>query len=172
MKRFSLFSCLLLIAASLSAPCRAVDSIYIGGQVGLVALSGDVATHFNNNIGFGGDLGFRTNSLIDLNLSFQTSSHSGLNLYALPISADVHVGQLYDLDFTLGAGPGFYFWKPGTATTDTKFGLNFGGAVDLIVADHIKVGMGARYHAIFGGTQTAGSYATVMMRLGYMFDLE
>jgi hypothetical protein len=147
----------------------AVDGIYIGGQVGLVGLTGAVSTGRDNNIGFGGDLGIRTNSLVDLVFSYQRSTHSGLTLQSIPISADVHVGNAYDFDFTLGAGPGFYFWDyPGNGG---KFGLNFGGAVDLVVEDHFKVGVGSRYHAVFGGNANAGSYYTIMLRVGYLFGM-
>jgi len=161
--------CFLLFAfLSCTSPLFAIDAVYLGGQVGYVSLTGDPAKNFPNAIGFGADLGLRTNAFVDIVLSFQTSSHSGLTAYAPFLSADIHLGQLHDFDFIVGAGPGFYFFKTSSGT-DSNFGINVGGAIDAVVDDSIRIGLGSRYHAVFNGNR-GGSYWTVMMRLGYLFQ--
>lgn len=154
-----------------STPSKAIDSIYIGGKAGFVGLSGTYSNFYNNNLGYGLDLAFRTNGIIDLTLGGQTSSQQGLNIYAGTLSADVHVGQISDFDFMLGAGPGMYEYTIAAQPNQLKFGLNFGGAVDLVIDDHLRVGVGARYHAVFGGDNFTGSFYNIMARFGYQFDV-
>jgi len=177
-KQFCFYSWFWLLGGALlvSSPAKGIEGISVGGQVGFVSLTDPPDVLYNNALGFGVDIGFRTNALVDLIFSFQRSSHGGsfpglgsMTLYGQSVSADFHVGRAYDFDFTLGAGPGFYFFSS-TLRTDTKFGINFGGAVDLLVDDHFKVGVGTRYYAIFGSTATSGSFWNVMMRFGYLFD--
>ena len=68
-------------------------------------------------------------------------------------------------------GPGFYVFKSSSASS-TNFGLNFGGAVDLLVDDHFKVGLGTRYMTrCLELTAFPGSFWNVTMRVGYLFDL-
>lgn len=153
---------------------QAIEGIYLGGQIGNVGLTGDMKTFFNNALGFGVDLGLKTTSPIDVTLSFQTSSHSGivdLSIYAPFVSADVHVGQTSDLDFILSLGPGFYTFKAAGAST-TKFGIQGGAACDVLVDEKFKVGLGFRYHGIFGSDAgSTGSYWTAMARFGYIFGM-
>jgi hypothetical protein len=173
MKRSFLYQSLVLVALAFgwSVPSKAIDSIYIGGKAGYMGLTGNFSNTYSNNLGYGLDLAFRTNGIIDLTLGFQTSSQIGLNLYAGTLSADVHVGQISDFDFMLGAGPGAYVFTIAGNPNETKFGLNFGGAVDLVIEDHFRVGVGGRYHAIFGADNFTGSFYTIMARFGYQFDV-
>lgn len=161
---------LLGVAPSASA----LEALYLGGQLGHVALTQDPARSFVNSLGFGADIGLRTNARVDLTLSFLTSTHSGpgdLTIYAPFASADFHVAQAYDFDFTVGVGPGFYNFK-NAIVSDTRFGLNFGGAVDVILDDHVRVGLGSRYHAALGASGISGNFWTVTMRVGYLFTME
>jgi len=165
-----------LLTWAIVAPSKssALEALYVGGQLGHVALSGDPAGVYSNSLGFGGDIGFRTNSYVDMVISLMTSSHAGpgdLSILAPTLSADVHVGRAYDFDFTLGLGPGFYSFKSG-GLSDTKFGLNFGGAVDVLVDDNIRVGLGSRYHLAMGSSGISGNFWTVTMRVGYLFTME
>ncbi len=180
--RLSVFLSLFSGALWFSTPARAIDGIYLGGQVGFMGLTDPPDILYNNALGFGVDLGLRTNALVDLVFSFQTSSfganssapfpvNGSLTLYSQSLSADFHVGRAYDFDFTLGAGPGFYVFKSSLGS-NTNFGFNFGGAVDLLVDDHFKIGMGTRYYALFGTNAISGSFWNVMMRVGYLFDLD
>lgn len=153
-----------------------IDAFYIGGQVGHVGLTGDAAKTYSNTIGFGVDLGVRTNPLLDLVFQFQRSGHSGggngLTLYSQTIAADFHFWEFNDFEFTLGGGPGFYFFAT-DPKTDTNFGLNVGTNVDVIVDEHVRVGLGWRFHGIFAGTGSLGSsYWTAMMRVGYLFKAD
>lgn len=158
---------------------QAIDGFYLGGQLGHVGLTEPTSRTYSNTIGFGIDLGVRTNPLLDLVFSFQRSGHSGggpdgLTLYSQTVSADFHFGEFNDFEFSLGAGPGFYFFKT-NAVTESKFGVNAGSQIDVLVDEHLRIGLGARYHAVFAGSdpgRTAASYWTVMMRLGYLFSSE
>lgn len=163
-----------MAAALLTSRASALSALYVGGQVGHVALNGDPSLLYNNALGFGFDLGFRTNAVVDLTASFFTSSHSGpgdLSILAPTLSADMHVGRVYDFDFVLGLGPGFYSYKSG-GISDTKFGLNFGGAVDVVVDESIRVGLGLKYHLAMGASGMSGNFWTATMRVGYLFNLE
>lgn len=155
-------------------PAQALEAVSVGGQVGFVGLTGDVRSSFNDALGFGADVGFRANALLDVVLNVLASSHSGpgdLGIIAPFATADFHVGRAYDFDFTLGMGPGFYNFK-NSGVSETKFGLNFGGAVDVILEDHIRLGLGSRFHAPFGTSGASGSFWTVTMRVGYIFTMD
>ncbi len=160
---------LVLLAVNLSAPALAVDAFYLGGQIGHVT---SPANAFSNAIGFGVDLGVRTNPLLDLVFQIQHSSHNGgagLSLNSATVAADFHFWEFNDFEFSLGGGPGFYFMSSGTS--ETYFGLHIGSNVDVVVDDHLRVGLGLRYHGVFAGSGNSnGSYWTAMMRVGYLFS--
>ena len=153
---------------------KALDAFYLGGQFGYSKLSGDYSNGISDAIGFGADLGVRTNGIMDVMASFMTSSHSGvqdLTTYRQTLSAEVHLAAPYDFDITVGAGPGIYIFKPGVGNSTTKFGANLGAAVDVVIDEHLRVGMGYRFHGIFGSDANAGSLWQVTMRVGYLFTL-
>jgi len=149
-----------------TTPALAVDAFYLGGQVGHVASPVDV---YSNAIGFGIDLGVRTNPLLDLVVQLQKSSHSGgtgLGVTSGVLSADFHFWEFNDFEFSLGGGPGFYFI--GDTTTQSHFGLHVGSNVDVVVDDSVRVGLGLRYHGVFNSAASR-TYWTAMMRIGYLF---
>jgi opacity protein-like surface antigen len=145
-----------------------VEGVYLGGQVGYTALTG--FQPYNNNIGFAGDLGIRTNPILDLGLHYHHSSHSGgingLQINAASVSADFHVLEVNDFDFSLGLGPAFFFFN--TLSTESNFGMTFDAAADVEVDDNLRVGLGWRYNTPFG-TNTGANFMSIMMRLGYLF---
>lgn len=148
---------------------QAIEAFYVGGEVGHVGLSGAAATPYSNTIGFAIDLGARVNPMLDLMFQFMRSSHSGaggLTIYGQTVSADFHFFEMNDFDLSIGGGPGFYFMNSGTSSS--FFGLNGGANIDVIVDDHVRVGLGFKYHGVFG----AGSpdFWTTMMRVGYLFE--
>ncbi len=169
--RQTLFAAALVLFAVSAKPARALEGLYVGGQVGNVSLGSPLNNTYSSTLGFGADLGFKTTSQVDLVLSLLASSHSGgLNLLAPFLSAELHAGHAYDFDFTIGAGPGFYNFKLG-GFSETKFGLQFGGAVDFVIDDHFRVGLGTRYHVPFGSGLSSNIW-TVTMRAGYLFTME
>lgn len=149
-------------------PARGVDAFILGGQLGYAGLTGNLSSFYGNSLVFGADLGFRTSGFVDLVYSFQASSHSEtlfgkLTLLSNAVSADFHIGQAYDFDFTLGAGPGLYLLKDSFSSA-TKFGLHVGGAVDVIVSENISAGLGMRFHSMF---DAGGNFWTVTTRLRF-----
>ena len=151
-----------------NAPANAVDAFYVGGQVGHVSSPVDTKS---NAIGFGIDLGVRTNPLLDLVFQAQRSSHSGgtgISLTSTVVSADFHFWEFNDFEFSLGGGPGFYFIGDSASTT-SNFGLHVGSNVDVVVDDSVRVGLGLRYHGVFN-SGAGRSYWTAMMRIGYLFS--
>ena len=66
---------LILLGLIWGSSLMAVDGFYLGGQIGHVGLTGKTAPTYNNTIGFGLDLGFRSNPLLDIMFSSQYSSH-------------------------------------------------------------------------------------------------
>jgi len=150
-----------------------LEGLYLGGQIGHVALTGKPAPAYNNTIGFAVDLGLRTNALLDILFSSQYSSHTGgtngISVYAETLGANFHVLEVNDFDISLGAGPGFYFFKY-AAKTDTMFGIHLGTDFDIKAGDHVRVGLGLRYHAVFRKDSDIGDNLwTIMMRVGYSF---
>lgn len=175
MKKLSLVGLLFAGLTLGASSASAVEGFYLGGQLGHFSFTGESRSNFNNSIGFGGDIGFRANPLVDLVLGVQYSTYkaigviaSNLNLLTGTMTAEFHLGRLADFDFTIGAGPGLYFADVAGANT-TKFGINFGGAADLLVDDHFKVGVGIKAHNIFATTNAFSNYWTITMRAGYMF---
>lgn len=174
MKRLFCISRVIGLLFFVSSSVQAIDAIYVGGIAGLVALSGPpTAVPYNNALGFGVDVAVRNSTLFDLTGHFQASSHSGgaggLTVYGGYVSADVHILQTSDFDFTLGVGPGFYFFNTPSAS-ETDFGINAGGAFDVLVDEHLVVGLGVRYNAVFNGPM-GGSFTNLNARLGYLFTL-
>ncbi len=156
-----------LFLVAIALPVQAVDGVYLGGQLGAVGLTG--ARSGNSAIGFGVDLGLQANSVVDVVFHFQTSSHTGVTIYAPTLSAEIHYAQMNDFDFTLGAGPGFYFFK-GPLSTDSNFGINFGTAADLKLDEAIRLGMGVRYNVVFSPA-VGTNFWSFMIRAGYFFEM-
>lgn len=147
----------------------AVEGFYIGGQVGYLALTNSTTPTIGNALGFGVDLGFRTNPVLDLTFGSQLSAHSGgLSLWANTVSASYMVGVVNDIEFFIGGGPGFYAFN-NTGATEAKFGLHAGFHGDLVVSDAVKIGLGWRFHGIFGPAINQSSYWQIMMRVGFYF---
>ena len=160
----------LLSLCFLAPTAQALDGLYLGGEVGHVALTGQKSIDKTNTIGFAIDLGVKVNPVLDLALQFLRSSHSGgangLTIYGQTVSADFHFFELNDFDLSFGGGPGFYFFNSGTS--NSFFGLNGGLNLDVVVDDRVRVGLGFRYHAVFGGDSV--DLWTTMMRVGYLFS--
>ncbi len=160
----------LLLACATAFP---LDGLYLGAQLGHVALTGKASPLYSNTIGFAVDLGFRTNAILDVLFSSQYSSHmgggNGVSVYAETIGANFHVLEANDFDLSLGGGPGFYFFKY-ALKTETIFGLNTSANIDVKVTEHVRIGLGLRYHIVFTKDQDIGDNLwTVMMRMGYLF---
>lgn len=162
-----IFGTLALLGMALfsAQPAHAVDGVYLGGQVGAVGLTGGST---DTAIGLGVDLGLRANSIVDVVFHFQTSDHTGRTIYAPHLSAEIHYADVNDFDFTIGVGPGMYFFKT-PLVTDANFGLNFGTAVDLKLDDAIRLGLGARYHLVFSPS-VGNNFWSFMFRAGYFFE--
>jgi hypothetical protein len=168
MKKLTLALGLLLFPTS----AFPLESLFIGGQFGQVLLTGGAKTSFTDSLGFGVDLGFRTNPVLDLTLRSQLSSHtggSGLSLWSNTLSADYLVGNFYDIEVFVGGGPGLYQFASTPSTL--LFGLHAELYGDLIVSDSFKIGLGGRFHGILNNSATTGSYWTIMMRAGCTFGL-
>jgi hypothetical protein len=150
---------------AVSTPALAVDGIYVGGEVGAVGLSSSFGSS-STAIGFGGDLGVRVNPLIDVVGRVMHSSHTGTTLTSTTFSADFRLAEVNDFEFAIGAGPGFYFLG-GDGLSVTKFGLNYGGNVDVVVNETVHIGVGARYHHTL--SSTTANHWMVTMRVGFLF---
>lgn len=147
-----------------------LDGLNLGARVGHMGLGSELHSTYDHALGFGLDLGFAVNSVVDVLFQSQMASHSGgvngLKIYAETLAANMHMFQLNDFDFTAQFGPGFYFYK--TAITDTRFGLNFGLGTDVLAGEHVRVGLDWRYNFVFGSGPSLDYWAT-MMRVSYLF---
>lgn len=168
---------LLIISIS---PIYAIEGLYLGVQGGQVQLLGTTKDLHDNAIGFGVDIGLRTQSYLDVMFQSQMSTHTGytsstkitkgtdLKIYSQTLGANFHFGTT-DFDFTLGGGPGVYFINSGTS--NTYFGLHVAGGADVAVSDEIRVGLQARYHFLFK-QELKDDYWSIMARIGYQFPLD
>ncbi len=167
------FWSLALIPALISSKAQAVDGFYVGASVGHVALTGGASSAFNNALGVGLDLSFRTNPILDVAVRAQYSSHaggaSGLSLLGTTLSADFLLGNFNDIEFFLGGGPGFYQFSG--ATKSSRFGLHAEAIGDLAVGENLRLGLAWRYHGVFDPGVGEGSYWTIMMRVGLTFPI-
>ncbi|NBX82068.1 hypothetical protein EBQ90_03150 [bacterium] len=175
MKKIILF--LLLVAVS---PCFSIEGLYVGVQGGQVQLLGTTKDFHDNAIGFGVDIGIRTQSYLDVTFQSQMSSHTGytnlaktvkgtdLKIYSQTLGANVHFGNS-DFDFTLGGGPGAYIIN--AVNSNTYFGLHLAGGADVVVSDQIRLGLQGRYHFLFK-QELKDDYWTIMARIGYQFEVE
>ncbi len=166
------FWTLALLPVLFSNQAKAVDGFYLGASFGHVALTGKAAQVYNNALGVGLDLSFRTNPILDVALRGQYSSHAGaggMSLLGTTLSADFLVGNFNDIEFFLGGGPGFYQFSGITKTS--RFGLHAEAIGDLAVGENVRLGLAWRYHGVFDPGAGEGSYWTIMMRLGFTFPL-
>lgn len=148
----------------------AIEAIVVGAQLGHFTLVGSKATdQYANALGFGIEAGIKANPLLDVQFGIRKSSHSGLSILNPSMSAEFHVSQFYDIDMTVGVGPGFYLFDNG-AQSETNFGVQFGGAVDVVVEESLKFGIGVRYHSVFS-PNVGASHWSVLMRVGYALGL-
>ena len=146
----------------------ALEGLYLGAQVGQVGLTG--ISGRSNAIGFGVDVGVKTVGLLDLVFHLNYSNHSGgggLRILAPQLSALYHVTQTGELDISVEGGPGFYSFS--STATETKFGIQLGINADVILEEHLRAGLGWRYHNPFDAT-LGGSFYTLMMRVGWLFE--
>ena len=159
----------LLFLASFSR--ASIDGVSLNLTLGQVTLIGDSATtRYSNAIGFGLDAGIVVNPMLDVLVSITKSSHSGdLSILNPRMSANFRVAHFYDVDLTVGGGPGLYSFSS-SGSTETNFGLQFGTALDVVIEDSVRFGVGARYHSVFSPSLGA-SFWTVMMHVGYVFGL-
>ncbi len=162
---------LLVIAFLLPAQALPLESIYVGGQLGFVGLTQQAPASTMNALGFGIDVGFRVNPVLDVSLRSGLSSHAGpttIGLWSNTVSADFMVGHFNDIQLFLGGGPGFYQFA--AATTETKFGLHANAIADLVLGENLRLGLGGRFHGIFDPSVATPSYWTMMMRVGFSFN--
>jgi hypothetical protein len=147
------------------------DGLYVGAEVGDVGLTGNTGLAFKNALGFGGDVGLRANSFLDVVARGMNSSHSAvlggpsLSLTSATVSADVRVLDIESIEVALGLGPGFYFLD-NAGVSSSKFGLNYGANADAVISDAVHIGITARYHQVF----SSDDYWMVGMRVGYFFS--
>lgn len=140
----------------------ALDGFYLGGRIGQVELSGS-----DGSIGYGLDIGARANSYIDGIIQISSSSHgNNLTLTSIVPSAEIQLGRVNDFGFTLGLGPGFYFFKQ-TGISTSEFGLHGSVGGDLWMEDTLRIGVEWRYHSIF----SSSNLWHAMMRVGYLFEM-
>ena len=170
---------LFVLILSSFTPLFAIDGLYLGVQAGQIQLSGNTKELYDDAIGFGVDIGIRTQSYLDVMFQSQMSTHTGytspakitkatdLKIYSQTLGANIHFGTI-DFDFTLGGGPGVY--SISSDTSRTYFGLHISGGADVIVSDQIRLGLQARYHFLFD-QHAADDYWSVMARFGYQFEL-
>src|SRR5688572_21352720 len=89
-----------LYFSALPKAFAAAEGFYLGGQVGHVGLTDGLRRSYNNAIGFGLDLGIRTNPMLDIIFSSQYSSHAGggtgLKILSETLSANLHFFQVND----------------------------------------------------------------------------
>lgn len=148
----------------------AIDGWYLGGELGYVDLKGRGSV-YSDALGVSAVVGVRANSILDVVARVGYSSHSGaggLTLIHPTMSGDFHLFQMNDLDFTVGLGPGIYLFTRG-ATTETNFGLNIGIGGDVVLDESIHLGIGLRWHEIFGGT-IGDNFWSIGMRVGVFFE--
>ncbi len=166
MVRATLFLVLGLGTGALAA----IEGVVLQANLGHVTLvGGNVTERYASALGFGFEAGIRANPLLDVQFGLRRSSHSGLSILNPTMSAEFRVSQFYDIEMTAGAGPGFYVFDNGTES-DSKFGIQFGGAVDVVVEEVLKFGIGVRYHSVFSPVVGA-SHWSVLMRIGYTIGL-
>ncbi len=160
----------LALALALLLPGLAypLESVYVGAEFGQVFLTSGAAAAHTNALGFGGEVGFRTNPVLYVTVRSQLSAHgggAGTSLWATSLSADVLVGNIYDIEVFLGGGPGFYQFS-GT-NRSPRFGLQGGLYGDLQVSEAIRLGLGFRFHGLFNPAVDEGSFWNIMMRFGF-----
>lgn len=148
-----------------SREAGAIDGLYLGVQGGYVGLT-DGGT---SGLGAGVDVGFAASPVVDLVFRSQFSKHdpTSFTLWSNTMSADFHLGNFYDVDISLGGGPGLYKFNVGA-----RFGLHGELNTDVAFGEGFRAGLGWRYHGILGGRGSGeGSYWSVMARFGYLFTI-
>jgi len=160
-------------------PLFAIEGFYLGVQGGQVQLLGKTRDLHDGAIGFGLDIGLRTQSYLDVMFQSQMSTHAGytnsakttkandLKIYSQTLGANIHFGTT-DFDFTLGGGPGAYIIN--SASSHTYFGLHLAGGADVVVSDKIRLGLQTRYHFLFK-QELHDDYWSIMARIGYQFEV-
>lgn len=168
MKRFSAW--VLLPFFFIPKIAFSIEGVYLGAQLGHVALTGDTTQSLTNAIGFGGFVGVKTSSLMDVSFHLQMSSHgggSGLTLYAPFISADFLLTKMSELELSVGAGPGLYLLQ--STTSSSKFGLHAGVAADVVLDDRLRLGLHFRYHKLLDSNSLISGWVNTQARMSYQF---
>lgn len=138
-----------------------------GGQVAGPTLSN--GTSYTGGLGYGLTAGMVVNPVLNVALSVDHSNHSliaSLDLTSASVSADYHFLQVNDFDFSIGAGPGFYFFTV-APLSQNNFGLHGSAAIDVLLSNRFRLGVVGKYHYVFSST-IGGPYWTALMRFTYV----
>lgn len=158
---------LLLVVMVTSVTSHAIDGVYLGGRLGQFGLTGTNKTLHGSAIGYGIDLGIRSNAFMDAMIQYSSSSHRALNLSSLLFTAELGLGDASEFGFSLGIGPGFYFFDR-IGVKNTYFGIHGSLAGDMYLSDALKAGMVFRWNGVFN---PGDNYLSLMLRVGYLFEL-
>jgi hypothetical protein len=172
MKRFPwLLLCLAALGLGTAPRAEAVESVYVGAQVGATGPLGSGA-NFNSAFGGGLEVGFYANPIVELRVRGFYANMAGtapapsVRLLAGTLSAEFHLLEVSDIEFLFGGGPGFYNFDNGTS--ESVFGLQGGVEAVLKLDEGGRIGFGFRVHAPLSAT-IGSTLFSALVSLGYQF---
>jgi hypothetical protein len=172
MKRLAwLLLCLATLGFGTAFRTEAVESVYVGAQVGATGPL-DSDANFNNAFGGGLEVGFYANPIVELRVRgfyvnmAGTAPAPSVRLLAGTLSAEFHLLEVSDIEFLFGGGPGFYHFNNGTS--ESVFGLQGGVEANLKLDEGVRFGFGLRVHAPLSAN-IGSTLFSALVSVGYQF---
>ena len=155
----------------------------VGVDVGTVFLHAKNHENFQTGIAFGAHMDYFIDDVFALNFSFGYSNNGGKTGFGAMNNTFFDIGPRARMVFDpiapfISVSPGFVWDKFGTPFNKSavSFAIDFGTGVDLIVSDHITMGLTYKYHLVFDNNITSGGFSagtadfqSLMMKINYVF---
>lgn len=154
----------------------------VGVDLGQVFLHGNnYGNKFNNSLGFGLRYNYAASDIFELEADISGSNHSDNAFKIMYSTLGLKTNFIYYDKLVPFATLGLGFYKPriqvqGDTATKTAFGMRFGMGADLLLNEHVSIGVMMNYRNVFSsnakltnGTQfdISGAFSNFLMRLSY-----
>lgn len=180
-KRISLTLFSVVFSLSLNSAYADEGDLTVGLNLGqTIYASSEMDAFGSNAMGFGGYFGFSPSDILNImmNLMYSPYSENSNEADLFYGTLDVQLKTNYDMMMPyFGAGLGFYRNSISTNLVDgasTAFGINFGGGLDVLIADKFTVGFAANYHTVFNqdisNVTSLADFFDIMLKVGYRFN--
>ena len=150
------------LAFTQSIPTAHAFELTVGGQVGALGLA---EGNTDTGLGYGAFVQASALDILALQVDYLGSEVNNVDVRGVVPNLLWNAVKFEEFRFGLLAGPGFYE----IGSDPWRFGLTGGAFAEVSFIPHVPIGLQARYHSVFGGSNN--DLWSVFMTVGVRFDL-